>query len=319
MILDRVERTFSVINRLLAIILTPLIAATVAGSASGAPRAVNDLDTRLAGYPQLTIRLTEERIEAPASVPAGPTLLIEENATNEPGHAFVFRIPDDVVTTNVKASLTGQGIVSETPPWFWRAEFFGNGDYAAPDQSAVSLVDLKPGHYIAGDPFRPPAEFAQFEVTANTDLRSPRLIEADVAVELFEMGIRLPETVSAGSHVWEITNAGAMLHEIALLPVPAGASKAEFETAVTTMLQAEMGADATKTRSVIDSLGSEWANWTGEVVAGMGVLSPQRTAWVQMALEPGTYGVVCYVPDSATGTPHLMFGMSDVFTVSATG
>ena len=58
-------------NRLLAIIFVPLIAAAVAGSASGAPRAVNDLDARLAGYPQLTIRLTEERIEAPASAPCG--------------------------------------------------------------------------------------------------------------------------------------------------------------------------------------------------------------------------------------------------------
>jgi hypothetical protein len=306
-------------NRLLAIILAPLIAAAVAGSASGAPRAVSDLDARLAGYPLLTIRLTEERIEAPANAPAGRTVLVEENATDEPGHAFVPRIPDDVADEDVTEALTGAPLVQEIPEWFWRAEFLGNGDYAAPDQTAVSLIDLAPGRYLAGDPFRPRSQFARFEVIDKVDLQAPDFLGADMTVELFEMGFEMPQTILAGRYLWEIENSGAMLHEFAILSVPTGASKTDVETAAAAVLTAEMNGDATATRATMEALGEEWADWSGEEVAGMGVLSPQRTSVVQIALEPGTYAIVCYIPEPASGTPHLMLGMSDVFTVAATG
>ena len=305
-------------NRHLAIIFVPLIAAVVVGSASGTLQAVNDLDVRLAGYPQLTIRLTEERIEAPVYAPAGRTLLVEENALDESGHAFVLRVPDDVADEDVTEALTGDSLVQEIPEWFWRAEFLGNGDHAAPDQTAVSLVDLAPGRYLAGDPFRPRNEFARFEVIKDFDLQvqaSP-FIGADMTLELFEMGFEMPKTIRAGRYLWEVENSGAMLHEFAILPVPAGASKGDVETAAAAMLAVEMSGDTTEARATMDALGAAWASWSGEAVAGMGLLSPQHTSVVQIALEPGTYGIVCYVPEPVSGTPHLMLGMSDVFTVA---
>ena len=304
-------------NRLLAIIFVPLIAAGVVGGASGAPQTVSELDARLADYPQLTIRLTDARIEAPSNAPAGRTVLVEENSTDEPGHAFVLRIPDDVADEDVTEALTGAPLVQEIPEWFWRAEFLGNGDYAAPDQTAVSLVDLAPGRYLAGDPFRPRSEFARFEVIDEVDLQAPGFLGADMTVDLFEMGFEMPQTIPAGRYLWEIENSGAMLHEFAILPVPAGASKADVETAAAAMLAAEMNGDATAARAMIEALGPAWADWSGEEVAGMGVLSPQRTSVVQIALEPGTYAIVCYIPEPASGTPHLMLGMSDVFTAAA--
>jgi hypothetical protein len=312
-----VERISSVMNRLSAFIFVPLIAAAMAGVVSGAPLAVNDLDPRLAGYPQLTIRLTDERIEAPAAVPTGPTVLIEANATAQDGHAFVLRIPDDVTEAEVVEALTGGPLVREIPEWFWRAEFVGNGDHAAPDQTAVALVDLAPGRYLAGDPFRPRSQFARFEVTEDIVPAAARYVGADVTLDLFEMGFQLPETVRPGRHLWQVENHGAMVHEFAVLPVPAGASQADVETAASAMLVAEMGGDAATARAAIDALGAAWAGWNGDAVAGMGVLSPGHTAFVQVALEPGTYAIVCYVPEPASGTPHLMLGMSDVFTVGA--
>jgi hypothetical protein len=313
----QVERKFSAMNRLLAIIIVPLLAAGLVSGASGAPRAVNDLDARLAGYPQLTIRLTAERIEAPASVAAGRTVLIEANATDVPAHAFVLRIPDDVADAEVTAALNDSSLVQEIPEWFWRADFLGNGDYAAPGQSAIALVDLTPGRYLAGDPYRPRREFARFEVTEAAAPQAPRHVGPDLSVELFEMGFQLPETIHPGRYLWEVANSGAMLHELAILPVPADASQADVETAAMAMLEAEMTGDADAARARLDDLGAAWAGWNGEAIAGVGVLSPGRTAVAQIALEEGTYGIVCYVPDPASGMPHLMLGMSDVFTVTS--
>jgi hypothetical protein len=308
-------------NRLLIAVLAPLIAAGVIGGASAQPRALDTVDPRLGGYPELTIRLTEERIEAPDSIAAGRTVIVEENATDEAGHAFIFRIPDDVSEAAVAETLAGPSAAEETPEWFWRSEFLGNGDRAAPDKAALALVDLEPGRYIAGDPYRPASEYARFEVTAsiagNGELTAG--LEADVVGELFEMGFTLPNEIPAGQQVWQITNTGAMLHEIAIFPVPANATKDQVEAAITAELEAEFGGDPAQTRATIDALGMEWVGWSSELVAGVGVLSPRRVSWAQFDLEPGTYGAVCFVPEPNSMTSHVMFGMADVFTVEAAG
>lgn len=272
-------------NRLLALALASLIAVvTISKSSAGQPRTLDDLDARLAGYPELTIRLTKERIEAPAYVAAGRALLVEENATEADGHAFVLRSPDDVADSDVTDTLAGPAAIEITPEWFWQADFPGNGDHTTPEQSAVALGDLALGRYLAGDPFRSPSEYAQLEVIEEVDLRASRIIDVDASVELFEMGFQLPETARAVRQFWKIENSGAMLQEIAILPVPAGVSQADVETAPSALLAAEVSGDTNPEHATLDALGAACAGRTGEPVAGVGVLSPQRTSWVQIAL-----------------------------------
>ncbi len=300
------------------LIFAPLFAAGLPGAAGGAQLdTASDIDPRLAGYPTLTVRLTEDRIDAPAAAAAGRTLLIEEQTGTGVGHAFVFRIPDDVAEAAIVDALAGGPAAEETPVWFWRAEFVGNGDRAVTDRPAMALVDLKPGRYIVGDPYRPAKEYARFTVTGAGDARRALLggPQADVSGELFEMGFHLPEKFAAGRQVWEVRNSGAMLHEIALFPVPTGATAEQIETAMTAELEVERGGDPAAGRATVDQLGPEWTGWTSQLVAGVGVLSPQRVSLAQITLQPGTFGAVCFIPDPGTGTPHLMLGMTAVFTV----
>lgn len=306
-------------NRRVVAIAAPLLAATVLGTASGAAfNAPEARDARLADFPEVAIQLTEDGIVAPERVAAGYTLLVEENRTAAPGHAFVLRVPDDVSEAELRETLGGEALVSEVPDWFWRAEFMGNGDGAAPDGAAIALADLQPGRYIVGDPYSPPAEFARFTVTGSgSTLTANAPIAADVQAELFEMGFTLPETVPAGQQIWQFRNTGAMLHEIAIFPAPVGATQADIETAVSAELAADMGGDPAKARATIDALGAEWVGWSAKPVAGISVLSPQRASWAQIGLEPGTYGAVCFVPEPNSGKAHLMLGMTAVFTAQA--
>lgn len=306
---------------ILRVALLALIAAgAIWPAANSALADLDDLDPRLAGYPELTIRLTEERIEAPASVPAGPTLLIEETTMPGPAHAFILRVPDDVSAEELTGMLAGGRIVDETPEWFWHAEFLGNGDFATIERPARALVELNPGRYIAGDPFRPATEYALFDVTsaaaASKAFDAP---DADIQVDLFEMGFNLPATVPSGPHVWEARNTGAMLHEIAIFPVPDGATPDEIEQAMAAELGAEFGGDPAEARAAIDALGAQWKDWSSELTAGVGVLSPQRVSWAEIDLQPGAYGAVCFIPEQATGKRHLMLGMTAVFTVAEAG
>ena len=195
------------------------IAIAAGGITAGAQVDAAELDSRLAGYPELTIRLTADGLEAPATAAAGRTLLIEENVTEAPGHAFLFRVPDDVSDDELAAVLAVEASAAEvTPEWFWRADFAGIGDRAALEQPARALVDLLPGRYVAGDPYRPPTEYAQFVVTGETGETGATAPAAgpaaDVVAELFEMGFTLPAEIASGRQVWEVRNTGAMLHEL---------------------------------------------------------------------------------------------------------
>ena len=134
----------------------------------------------------------------------------------------------------------------------------------------------------------------------SVDLQAPSFLGADMTVELFEMGFEMPADHSRRPLPLGDQNSGAMLHEIAILPVPAGASKADVETAAAAMLAGRNERRRHHGARRDRSPGQGWAGWSGEEVAGMGVLSPQRTSWVQIALEPGTYAVVCYIPEPAS-------------------
>jgi hypothetical protein len=299
-----------------AIMLAPLAALSLIATVAGEPAAMPEIDSRLQGYPTVTVRLTDDAILAPEEVAAGPTVLIVENEEEGAGHAFVFRVPDDVSDAELASILSSGSVAEATPDWFWTADFLGNADRPTMEVPSVALVGIEPGRYVVGDPFRPVNEFAQFSVPAPA-LAAANLPEPDLSIELFEMGFSLPEQLEGGPQLWQVTNTGGMLHEIAIFPVPDTATPEQVQAAVSAELQAEFGGDPAETRAAIDALGGEWVGWSTDLVAGVGVLSPQAATLAQINLEPGAYGAVCFIPEPNSGKAHLMLGMTDVFEVTA--
>ena len=39
-------------------------------------------------------------------------------------------------------------------------------------------------------------------------------------------------------------------------------------------------------------------------------------AFIELDLKPGSYGLLCFVPDAKDGKPHAAHGMMRVFTVT---
>jgi hypothetical protein len=301
---------------LVTAMLAPVIGLGFLGAFTTEPAAMPEIDARLQGYPTVTVRLTDDAILAPEEVAAGPTVLVVENEEEDPGHAFFLRVPDEVSDAELASTLSSGSVAEETPDWFWNADFLGNADRATTEQPAVALVGIEPGRYVVGDPYRPVTEFAQFTVPAPA-LASTNLPESDLSVELFEMGFSLPEVIQGGPQLWEVKNTGAMLHEIAIFPVPENATPEQVQEAISAELAAEFGGDPAETRATIDALGDEWAGWSSDLQAGVGVISPQAASLAQVDLEPGTYGAVCFIPEPNSEIPHLMLGMTNVFEVTA--
>ena len=299
-----------------AIMLAPVAVLGLITTVAGEPAPRPEIDTRLQGYPSVTVRLTDDAILAPEEVSAGPTVFIVENEEAGPGHAFVFRVPDEVSDAELASTLSQGSVIEQTPDWFWSADFLGNADRATIENPAVALVAVEPGRYVVGDPYRPMPEFAQFTVS-EPDLAVVDLPQPDLSVELFEMGFSLPDEIEGGPQLWEVRSTGGMLHEMAIFPVPDSATPEQVQAAISAELAAEFGGDPVETRQTIDALGDEWVGWSADLMAGVGVLSPQAGSLAQVDLEPGAYGAVCYIPEPNSGMAHVMLGMADVFRVTA--
>lgn len=272
---------------------------TPAALPTAAPTTI-PVDERLAGHTTMTITITADAIVVPADAPAGPTLVTQVNETEEVAHVSILRIPDEVSDERLAATLKS----SVTPDWLATARLVGNPDRAAPGGGgAVALIDLRPGRYLVTVPTGPrqPAQFV-----ATGEVAPMPEIAADVRATMLEMDFDLPIDISAGSRLWDVTNTASTPHELAIIPVPEGA------TAEQVLLAIQPAWEGTPLPA---ELGDEWTTWSPHPIAGVGATSPEGRVFAQIDLSPGTYVAICFVPD-ADLTPHLMLGMTRIFTVS---
>ncbi len=103
-----------------------------------------------------------------------------------------------------------------------------------------------------------------------------------------------PSTVPAGQVSFVVSNDGALVHEMVVLPLPADGP----------------GTRATGTDGKIDeaqSLGEASRSCAGGTGSG---IAPGSIGWTTMTLEPGHYELVCDEPW------HYAAGMFDVLTVT---
>lgn len=94
-----------------------------------------------------------------------------------------------------------------------------------------------------------------------------------------------------------VHNAADEIHEMQLQPVAPGTTDAQLD-------------------AVFSGTANGEPPFTGPAV-GLGAISPGRTALLQEHhLPPGTYALLCFIPDDKTGIPHAFEGMHKVVVLS---
>src|SRR5665811_1599160 len=134
--------------------------------------------------PDLAITAVDYAFELPASAEAGWTHVIMDNQGMMDHHAMFLRPREGSTIEDVQAAL-------------------GEGNLGAIFATAYSAggTNAGPGHQasVASAP------------------------EADGSITLVDMAFDgLPSEVSAGTHVWEVTNGGEQLHELVILQLAPG-------------------------------------------------------------------------------------------------
>jgi hypothetical protein len=268
-------------------------------------------------YPELQLVATDHAFEVVGQATAGHTLITLVNDGAEPHHAQLMLLNEGQTFETVQAAL------SQSPDAiFGLGQFVGGPSSADPGGRSQVILDLAAGQYlalcfIAGDdgvPHLAKGMVQVFAVAAATG-EAAEAPQAAVTVTMRDMAFDLPTQVAAGPQIWEIVNDGPQPHEIALLKLAPGLTP---EQALAIFAGPPASPEAEH-----DTATHEAGAGTAPAVAGppftsaggMQGMAAGLRGWAVLDLEPGNYLAVCFIPDPATGQPHVALGMVGSFTV----
>ena len=244
------------------------------------------------------IAATEDGVMLPAEeLAAGIVTLTFQNDTEAPFSPILARLNEGKTVEDFMGAMQ-QGPAAA----FAVVTVLGSPEVGV-ESSADVTYDLLAGDYLllsfASDG---PPDLLPFSV-AETQGETGEAPEADAEVSLVDFAFAIPAELRTGEQLWEIANLGEQPHQMQVFRVDDDATLPDVTEALTTaMMAAEAGPPEMPFETAFA--------WT--------LMSPDTRAWVEVNLEPGTYAVVCFIPDTTSEemVSHLEHGMITLVTVS---
>jgi hypothetical protein len=284
------------------------------------------------GLQEIRIRTTDTAFEgAPSELPAGRYLVTLEHAGTGFGATVEFMMLPEGMTAEDFASLfappTGTPD-TETPPeveatppeveatpgpegppaWYYQTTMAG-GVGIGPGQTGQVVIDLSPGNWViwSGDPAAPQAPVG---LTVTGEIASPVAMTeppATVTITEFEYGFRMEGTLQPGVQWLKVVNSGAQPHFTFIFRSTVPVTREQIQQ----LLELEAQGATPAPDSGLPNPNEDFIP-----VVFTGTQSTGTTQWVRANIEPGTYILVCFVPDIQDGSPHAYHGMFEVVEVA---
>lgn len=199
-------------------------------------------------------------------------------------------LPSGKTITDVERALASRS--PTLPNWLRR---HGGVNSVAPGNEASVDIQLEPGGYlllcgipdVAGRPhaMRGMVRALRVVEAAPSGEPAPR---ADATLRLTDFAFALSGPLHAGTRTVHLVNDGRQAHEVVLVRLAEGASARDF-------------IERYRPGGLPNSAGREAGGVTG--------IDPGRQAFMHLDLEPGRYGLLCFLADPVTGAPHFSRGM----------
>ncbi|HEU5430540.1 MAG TPA: hypothetical protein VFU81_02700, partial [Thermomicrobiales bacterium] len=258
------------------------------------------------GLPELTIALTNQGYQAPASATAGWNVVTFHNQLPQQDDGpDLMLIPQGETIQSVFAVVATPAASPALPAWLFQTTFAG-GPYAPAGGARQAVVHLTPGDWMvwsAGEAI-PPAPLSV--AGAGSPAAEPNLT-ADVEVTLTEYAFKgLEAGLQPGSQQWKVTNAGAQPHFMILGKAPNGATTEQLLAGINAEMTGTPAASALDLTQI-------------PTVGGCTTLSAGQSLYLPLDLAAGSYAAVCFFPDEQQSVPHALLGMATIFTVGEAG
>lgn len=242
---------------------------------------------------EVTIVATDNTFEAPDRIPAGVVKVRLVNQGEELHHAQLMRLDDGKTLDDFRGAMES-GQVPDFVSWV------GGPSIAAPGMETSVTLQLRPGTYYwlcfieSPDTGMPHVEQGMIHQVVVEDGPSGQLPEADNLVILSDYDFKFAQPLTAGSQTVRVRNHASQPHEIVVIKFMPGMSMEDF------MTWAEAGEEGPPPAAP---------------VGGMQAIDQGVAANFHLELEPGDYGLLCFIPDVSDGRPHVAHGMMDEFTI----
>lgn len=247
---------------------------------------------------EVTFVATEFAFTGPDTIAPGFTTVHLVNQGTQDHHLILGRL-DDGKTLQDLMTFVKEHPSAEPPYLSWR----GAANAVATGGSDGATVDLPAGSYVAicfiPDPTDRRAHLTKGMIKEVTVAGTPHVAQAPEAhgeIRLKDFAFELP-ALAAGTHTFHVINDGPQTHELQLIRLNDGATSQDYLAA--------MGPDAKGPPP-------------GVMLGGPGAYSRGLDGYWTVTLTPGSYVFLCFVPDPASGMPHMMKGMVREFTIPAT-
>ena len=237
----------------------------------------------------VTVVATDYHLDIPATLSAGPTTFTVVNHGREAHHLQLERLEQGHTLADLLAALKRGG-----PPPAWAVDAGGPNAADPGGRSLSTTVDLLPGTYAAlcmipgtdGVPHAMKGMVKQFTVSGSS-ARPAALAATRDTITLTDYAFEIPRDLGAGTHAVTVRNTGTQSHELVIARPAPGRSAADVAQWAAHMQ------------------GPPPAHFLGGVTA----IAPGQTNVLSLALTPGKYALLCFVPDAKDGKPHVAHGM----------
>jgi plastocyanin len=247
----------------------------------------------------VTVTARDYAFEAPDTIAAGLTTVRLVNRGPELHHVQLLRLDDGKTLADLNAALKAGG-----PPPRWVRDV-GGPNTPVPGGESRATLDLAPGRYVIAC-FIPSADQTPHiakgmvrEITVRGPQRAAapaaRGAAAPVTLTLRDYGFDFSRPLVAGAQTVRVRNVAAQSHEVLFVRLAPGKTVADV---------------------------AAWAEKLqgpppGQPLGGTTGIATDGWNDVALTLEPGEYGMLCFLPDAKDGKPHIAHGMMHQFRVDA--
>ena len=264
---------------------------TTANAATSAPTAAPAATPNMVSF-----TAKEFSFEGPDSIPAGLTMFHLTDAGQELHHVQLIKLEQGKTYADFQAAMKD---MAGGPPPAWVVPY-GGVNPPAPGGMTTAMQVMEPGNYavvcfVEGPDHVPHIAKGMMRSLTVTPSSNPMTEpNADVTLTLSDYTFSLSKPLAAGRQMIKVANGASQPHEVVLVQLAPGKTIQDLG------------------KWVFDMKGPP----PGKPIGGIPAFIPGKRAFFEADLTPGDYGMICFVPDSKDGKPHVQHGMSTQFKVS---
>jgi uncharacterized cupredoxin-like copper-binding protein len=247
---------------------------------------------------KVTVKTLEYAYDMGDSIKGGLVAMTLDNSGGKESHeAELARLDEGKTLDDFKAAMDAQG-----PPPTWYHAAGGSGP-VSPGETSVYTANLDAGTYVimchvpAASDGKEHAEHGMIRQLTVTEGEAGELPDAQATVQAKEFEFVGLDGLRAGEQTVRFENTGQQQHFAAMATLAEGKTVQD--------LLAYFSADTPPPGP---------PPFTG-FPGFMATFDPGQQAVRTLKLEPGTYAVVCFIPDT-DGTPHAAKGMAQEFKIT---